>query len=66
MINNKINTNHLLVTKNKNSILMKIIPKNITQNNMNTSVFDNSSDIFNQQKNNSKEVIINLYLQTII
>ncbi len=54
MINNKINTNHLLVTKNKNSILMKIIPKNVTQNNMNTSVFDNSSDIFNQQKNNSK------------
>ena len=28
MINNTINTNHLFVTNNKNSILMKIIPKN--------------------------------------
>ena len=54
MINNHINTNHLLVTKNKNSILMKIIPKNITQKNTDIPYFDNKTNIFNPKKNNSK------------
>ena len=54
MINNHINTNHLLVTKNKNSILMKIIPKNITQNYINIPNFDNKTSIFNINKNISK------------
>ena len=51
MINNKINTNHLLITKNKNSILIKIIPKNITQNNTNDS-FNNKTktNILNNSK----------------
>ena len=54
MINNNINTNHLLVTKNKNSILMKIIPKNITNNNTNIQFLNNKNRIFNQTKNNTK------------
>ena len=54
MINNHINTNHLLVTKNKNSILMKIIPKNITQKYTDIPYFDNKTNIFNPKKNNSK------------
>ena len=54
MINNHINTNHLLVTKNKNSILMKIIPKKITQNYINIPNFDNKTSIFNINKNISK------------
>ena len=55
MINNKINTNHLLITKNKNSILMKIIPeKNVTQNYMNISIFNNTTNIYNHYNNNSK------------
>ena len=53
MINNKINTNHLLVTKNKNSILIKIIPKNITQNYTNFHYFDKKTNISNQMKNSS-------------
>ena len=59
MINNHINTNHLLVTKSKNSILMKIIPKNITQNHTNTPIFNNNnttniSNLDNQNNNKSK------------
>ena len=54
MIDNKINTNHLLVTKSKNSILMKIIPKNVTQNYMNISIFNNTTDIYKYHNNNSK------------
>ena len=41
MINNNFNTNHLLVTQSKNSILMKIISKNVTENNSNTSNITN-------------------------
>ena len=51
MINNHINTNHLLVTKSKNSILMKIIPKNITQKQNNIPVLNNTT---NNTYNNSK------------
>ena len=54
MINNHINANHLLVTRNKNSILMKIIPKNLTQNYLNAPYFDNKTSIFNISKNISK------------
>ena len=41
MINNNFNTNHLLVTQSKNSILMKIISKNVTENSSNTSNITN-------------------------
>jgi hypothetical protein len=58
MINNKINTNHLLVTKSKNSILIKII-SNITKyrNNMNKNIShsSNTMDIFNHQNNSKSE-----------
>ena len=54
MINNRINTNHLLVTKNKNSLLMKIITKNITQNYEETLNSGKKTNIFNPKKNNNK------------
>ena len=58
MINNKINTNHLLVTKSKNSILIKII-SNITKYrnymNKNISHSSNTIDIFNHQNNSKSE-----------
>ena len=54
MINNKINTNHLLITKNKNSILIKIIPTNITKNYTNSHYLNNKTNALNQMKNYSK------------
>mgnify|MGYP003571342857 CR=1 FL=1 len=56
MINNNFNTNHLLVTQSKNSILMKIISKNVTENNtniQNITNFNNESNL-NQTKNDKK------------
>ena len=54
MINNQINTNHLLVTKNKNSILIKIISNRITQNYTEIQCSGNKTNIFHQKKNNTK------------
>ena len=56
MINNNFNTNHLLVTKSKNSILMKIISKDPNENNTNTSNITNLSDkkALNQSNDNKK------------
>ena len=50
MINNKINANHLLVTKSKNSILLKIIPNNISENNIQLSILSNTTEIFSQKQ----------------
>ena len=56
MINNNFNTNHLLVTKSKNSILMKIISKNVTENNTKTPNITNlnNESTLNQTKNDKK------------
>ena len=56
MINNNFNTNHLLVTQSKNSILMKIISKNVTENNSNTTNITNlnNENILNQTKIDKK------------
>ena len=50
MINNKFNTNNLLVTRSKNSILMKIIPNNLTDIDRNTSNIINNSSKINQNQ----------------
>ena len=51
MINNKFNTNNLLVTKSKNSILMKIISNNLTDNYRNTyNIINNTGKINQNQK----------------
>ena len=51
MINNKFNTNHLLVTKSKNSILMKIISNNIIDNHKNISnIINNTTSKINQNQ----------------
>ena len=67
MINNKINTNHLLVTKSKNSILIKII-SNITKfpNNMNKNIShsSNTMDIFNNQNISKSEHETNFTILT--
>ena len=47
LIDNKINTNHLLVTKNKNSILMKIVSNNNSLSYMNYLIPHNTTNIFN-------------------
>ena len=60
MINNKINTNHLLVTKSKNSILIKIIPNNTKSlNNTNSNILISSkqTDIFTQHNHNKYEQV---------
>ncbi len=56
MINNNFNTNHLLVTQSKNSILMKIISKNVTENNTNiqNKTNMNNESTLNQTKNDEK------------
>ena len=56
MINNNFNTNHLLVSQSKNSILMKIISKNVTENNSNTSNITNlnNKSTLNQTKIDKK------------
>ena len=62
MINNRINTNHLLVTKNKNSVLMKIIPKNIIKNKDDSSNYFNDKNNLTSNKNsnyNKTELLIN-------
>jgi len=50
MINNKFNTNNLLVTKSKNSILMKIISNNLTDNYRNVSNIINDTSKINQNQ----------------
>ena len=57
MINNNFNTNHLLVTKSKNSILMKIIAENVTEKNSNIPNIinlNNKNNTLNQTKNGKK------------
>ena len=55
MINNHINTNHILVTKNKNSILLKVIPK-YNENEEKNIVTNINNNNLNNYKNN---IIIN-------
>jgi len=50
MINNKLNTNNYLVTKSKNSILMKIISNNLTNNYRNVSNIINNTSKINQNQ----------------
>ena len=53
MINNKINTNHLLISRSENSILIKIIPKNnnIINNHNNNNLTDIAETISNSERN---------------
>ncbi len=50
MINNKFSTNNLLVTKSKNSILMKIMSNNLTDNYRNTYNKINNNGKINQNQ----------------
>ena len=55
LIDNQINTNHLLVTKNKNSILIRIISNNNSLSYMNYLISHNTTNIFNKTyKNNNR------------
>jgi hypothetical protein len=47
LIDNHINTNHLLVSRNKNSILMKVISNNNSRSYMNYLIEHNATNIFN-------------------
>ena len=50
MINNKFNTNNLLVTKSKNSILIKILSNNLTDNYRNSSKLINNASKINENQ----------------
>ena len=58
LIDNQINTNHLLVTKNKNSILIKIISNNNSLSYMDYLISQNTTNIFNntKKKNNRTKI----------
>ena len=59
MINNYINTNHLLVTNNHTSMLMKIITKNTTKNYINITLLNtikNTTFILKKNKTNIPKI----------
>ena len=67
LINNNINTNHLLVTRNKNSILIKIIKNNTsTFNYMNYLVSHNATNIFNISNKNINRTEFSKYHDILI
>ena len=66
LINNKINTNHLLVTKNKNSILMKIINNNNSLSYMNYLISHNTTNIFNISNKNINRTEFSIYHDILI
>ena len=55
LVDNHINTNHLLVSKNKNSILMKVISNNNSLSYMNYLISHNATSIFNISIKNRTE-----------
>ena len=66
LINNHINTNHLLVTKNKNSILMKIISNNNSLSYMNYLISHNTTNIFNITNKNINRTEFSIYHDILI
>lgn len=66
LIHNDINTNHLLVTKNKNSILMKIISNNNSLSYMNYLVSHNTTNIFNISNKNINRTEFSIYHDILI
>ena len=66
LIDNKINTNHLLVTKNKNSILMKIVSNNNSLSYMNYLISHNTTNIFNISNKNINRTEFSIYHDILI
>ena len=61
LVNNHINTNHLLVSKNKNSILMKVISNNNSRSYMNYLIEHNATNIFNISTKNVNRTEFSIY-----
>ena len=61
LINNHINTNHLLVTKAKNSILMKITSNNNSLSYMNYLIKHNTTNIFKITNKNINRTEFSIY-----
>lgn len=66
LIDNHINTNHLLVSKNKNSILMKIISNNDSLSYMNYLISHNATNIFNISTKNINRTEFTIYHEILI
>ena len=61
LIDNHINTNHLLVSRNKNSILMKVISNNNSRSYMNYLIEHNATNIFNISTKNVNRTEFSIY-----
>ena len=61
LVDNHINTNHLLVSKNKNSILMKVISNNNSRSYMNYLIEHNATNIFNISTKNVNRTEFSIY-----